>query len=481
MAAILAIPSELIMHLASFLDLKSQLHLAYAARHFYDSATRVIYTEDARSGHSYALFWSCYHGRLDTLARALATGSTINGYGPKPRLRSKFIAACRRTSGTPRSWPLEDSEQYDCPRWTPLHLAICKKSTSLVRLLVEHGASSTVAVGDPYVTALQSAAEVGLLDVLPLLASRFGSNLVNDDGRHGAPPLHYAIQSTRASDTECRSILLWLHEMGADLTFRGGRYDATLLPLACMTGKFSVALALQQLGVCPELGLTPGYLGASLLHLCVWGHDAYYREQYLLEEDDKTADPNFLSLVDKLIEAGFDLEDRCDVIMNQSGADIKHVDEYGIGAVGAVLRVAHVLEDWEAGVKMLLERGAPVSNTKDDPQVQPEGSTGVFTELIMENIDVFNQQGPSTAETVHPTLQLLLSNCSAENITLECVQNNIERCLQGEVWFLGEFLVAFARRLGWDITEDLIKRPSLSFKLANPASRDMIYKLLKVE
>ncbi|KAH8899113.1 ankyrin [Thozetella sp. PMI_491] len=195
---------------------------------------------------------------------------------------------------------MEDPTELKHVRWTPLHSAICSKSVAMARLLIEHGAYPIVGEGDMEVTAMQSAASKGLLEVMKLLSEKYGNAMACYDGRHRVSPLHYALQSLDVDIQMAPSIVRALHGMGADILSSGGRSCITPLECACYFSKYTAALALLDLGAGLDEHVGRIYFGGNPLHWCAMEVVPPMTSEQFQEE-----------LIVRLLEAGVNPEEWC--------------------------------------------------------------------------------------------------------------------------------------------------------------------------
>ena len=191
---------------------------------------------DEESYHTYPLHLAAKDGNNKAIKLLLDAGADLEA-------TTSFYCNCTI---------LQTSTEHR-PPWTALHLAICCGHVSTAEMLINRGASMTVArvsarptcVGPvPCIpmlgsntTALHTASKEGMIDMVNLILDR---GLVSPDNRdiYSRTPLHYAVQMGPRGLAVAR-----LLEAGADQTLKDSNWR-TPLEVACMIGNYEAALML---------------------------------------------------------------------------------------------------------------------------------------------------------------------------------------------------------------------------------------------
>ncbi|KAK3997213.1 hypothetical protein QBC44DRAFT_355094 [Cladorrhinum sp. PSN332] len=197
------------------------------------------------------------------------------------------------------------SDPVDCPRWLPLHHAICSRSSATAIWLLKRGAPLRLAsptTNQPRMTALQCAIAHGLVGVVKYLLVEHDcqeSTLDNWVGYLESDPqlnaMHYLALCYDLDS--CRSIIKQLE--GAGLVLSKMPLDSSPLATACQMGNFVAAHAFLEAGASP-FATKEGRTCLELVlgtHYCSWSRLRSKSEEREWEE-------RRYALVQNLILAG---------------------------------------------------------------------------------------------------------------------------------------------------------------------------------
>ncbi|KAK0746931.1 ankyrin repeat-containing domain protein [Schizothecium vesticola] len=204
------------------------------------------------------------------------------------------------------------------PKWTPLHLAICRSHPEMAKLLLSRGASHVVQVlGGPGdedpgaaqgVTALHDAARMGLAGVVQYLVQEGIQTDVDVRDTKTLTPLYHAYEGRRWDST-----VPLLLQLGADINVDVKLFMpyTAITPMgeACRLGHFAAADRLLDLGAGAMRGFTVTTTGAGLspLHMCCMpsarpGSALPPNSRRIYEEEDRGLAR--MHTIQKLIEKG---------------------------------------------------------------------------------------------------------------------------------------------------------------------------------
>lgn len=161
---------------------------------------------------------------------------------------------------TPLRYELDEDDQTTILNVTPLVLATALSKTSIVKLLLEHGAKVNAEIPDLSGTALHLAARYGPADIAGLLLSKNGE--INQQDRNGSSPLHLASRYGQ------REIVTCLLDAQADLSKRDN--DGCMpFHVASMYGQLEVLNLLWERGPKEQINEVNAYSNAPLHLACL--------------------------------------------------------------------------------------------------------------------------------------------------------------------------------------------------------------------
>ncbi|KAM7195755.1 Ankyrin repeat-containing domain protein [Naviculisporaceae sp. PSN 640] len=351
--------------------------------------------------HGAPLHLACAAGHIDVVNYLLDNGADLHA-------ASSRMCACLYMDDALGIY-YGDDDIIDVPKWLPLHHAMCRNHPEIAILLLERNAplyvsASSASKGRYSVTALQSAAENGLVSVVRYLKEYFQKQKAVLDDSHGSADtdeLDFWGQS--ADPTDPRSADLYgntamhyvslcfdfeaasaivkdLQELGLDVDERGGRRDATPLLMACCMGNFSAARAFLRAEAFPEAVLEEDFVEYDGLEgdtTCL--DNALYARFTTRAEKKQTLEQwkgERYQFIKELIQMGVDVEELPGTsgatplgIAAQRGLDdeVKLLLEFGGAYVngmaesGKTALMAAAQRHEASTVKILLEAGACVN------------------------------------------------------------------------------------------------------------------------
>ncbi|KAM7211342.1 Ankyrin repeat-containing domain protein [Rhypophila decipiens] len=293
-----------------------------------------------------------------------------------------------------------DDDIMDRPKWLPLHFALCHQHPEVAILLLERGAplhvsASSASRGRYSVTALQSAAENGLVSVVRYLKEYFQRQKGTMEARgtqddsadpsdprsadlYGNTAMHY-VSLCFDFEAAC-AIVQDLKELGLYVDERGGRRDATPLLMACCMGNFSAARAFLRAGAYAEATVEEDFADYDVLEGASSCLDnalyARFSDRAARHQAEEVWQQERYQLVKELIKAGVDvevlpgtsgatpigiaaqrgLEHETQLLLELGGAYVNGMAESGKTALMAAAQRQHI-----ETVKILLEAGASVN------------------------------------------------------------------------------------------------------------------------
>ncbi|KAJ5182755.1 hypothetical protein N7492_000371 [Penicillium capsulatum] len=266
---LLSLPSELILHITTFLDRESDINaLVQTARPLYNLLNHDLYKHNVRYRDSSGLAWAARHGCTSTVRMMLTEGArhdacgdeewqpmcmaVIHGHVDVVRLFLQEGEIAQINHGDD-DWGSEwvnfsnpaFDDHLDATKagWDPLMLAVEHGQVSVARVLLEHGAKINE-------TEILHASEKGVSEMMELFLE-FNPELLDDDIEQFSGPLGYAAYHGR---TEMVSYLLSIG-MDADMS---NSWGATPLAWAAHSGDLESARLLLGNGAYPDPALPSG-------------------------------------------------------------------------------------------------------------------------------------------------------------------------------------------------------------------------------